>query len=374
MNKLNVDQALLALAEALKNSQPDTFLDNPKEFVKKIPFRSLSGDHINGGKILNFSSGGISDKASKEQISISDDGVVIPLFSNGFEVKGKIQADHVKTTIIEADEIRGNLRSVLDGPIEFGGPIIFEGDNIEGKGILWPGQGYTKQFIFASNPDRIFLSENLDLSRGKNISINNLKIIDETSLGTSITKSYLREVGRLKGLIVEGSATLGEYFHFDGNSNRFGIGTEQPNATVSILENDIELVLGTKNTAKAFVGTYASHGLELITDNQSRITISPDGNITLGNFKSSPVQVSINGKLAVRVNNPDPDVDLQVNGSVKFGGKLQMNGSSFPDGGSFNKGDIVWNNDPRIGSYVGWICTLTGTPGLWEPFGKIGHQ
>jgi hypothetical protein len=51
MNKTNIDQALAALADALKSQEPDSFLTSPKEFVKKIPFRSLSGDHINGGKV-----------------------------------------------------------------------------------------------------------------------------------------------------------------------------------------------------------------------------------------------------------------------------------------------------------------------------------
>jgi hypothetical protein len=70
MNKTNIDQALAALADALKSQEPDSFLTSPKEFVKKIPFRSLSGDHINGGKIQNFASTGISDTATKQQLTV----------------------------------------------------------------------------------------------------------------------------------------------------------------------------------------------------------------------------------------------------------------------------------------------------------------
>jgi hypothetical protein len=41
--------------------------------------------------------------------------------------------------------------------------IVIKGD-INGKGILWSGQGHNKQFIFNSNPDRFFISENIDIS------------------------------------------------------------------------------------------------------------------------------------------------------------------------------------------------------------------
>ena len=54
--------------------------------------------------------------------------------------------------------------------------ITIKGD-IDGKGILWVGQGHNKQFLFASKPDRFFISENIDLARGKAISINNIKKI-----------------------------------------------------------------------------------------------------------------------------------------------------------------------------------------------------
>jgi len=379
MNKTNLDQALAALSDALKSTDPNSFLENPKDFVKKIPFRSLSGDHINGGKIINFSSSGISDKASKEQITISDNGLVISKFSQGFSVDGNIHtnslsANNIVVDRIEAKEIIGKITVEEDDEPIINGPIRFVNDNIDGLGLLWNGKDYTKQFIFLSNPDRIFLSESIDLARNKNFSINNLMVLNENTLGTSVTKSYLREVGRLKGLIVEGTATIGEHFYFDGNSKRLGIGTEQPNAAINVIENDVEIIIGTNNSAKAFIGTMASHSLDIVTDNQSRIHLSADGNIVLGNFKTAPIQTSINGKLAIRIQNPDPDVDLHVAGSVKFNGKLQTHSNGLPDSGSFNKGDIVWNTDPRIGSYVGWICVQSGTPGLWEPFGKIGNQ
>jgi hypothetical protein len=379
MNKTNLDQALAALSDALKSTDPDSFLENPKDFVKKIPFRSLTGDHINGGKIINFSSSGIVDTANNAQISISDNGVSISKFSQGFSVAGNIKSDSINTSNIitdriEAKEIIGKFTLEEGDPIELTTPLKFKSDNLDGSGLLWVGKGNTKQLVFLTNPDRIFLSENIDLSRNKNYSINNIMVLNENSLGTTVTKSYLREVGRLKGLIVEGTTSLGEHFYFDSSTGRFGLGTDQPNAAVSISEKDVEIIIGSSQHGTGAIGTFNSQDFQIVTDNTARITINSGGNIVLGNPTSPPIHVNVLGTLSVNVNTPDPRASLQVSGSIKFNNRLQSHGISFPDSGSFNKGDIVWNIEPRIGSYVGWICTQSGSPGLWEPFGKIGNQ
>jgi hypothetical protein len=372
MNKTNLDQALAALGDALKSQEPDSFLTNPKDFVKKIPLRSLSGDHINGGKIQNFASAGITDQSSKQQILIKDDGVHINSLSvdrvNNLTVSGTVTSKIIKTDILEVKEIKADIKFEKDVP------IVFSGDNLEGKGLLWSGQGNTKQFIYASNPDRFFSSENLDFARGKGITVNNIKLFDESSLGPTIVKSNLREVGRLNGLIVDGSVSIGQYLMFNNETNRLGLGTEEPNGAFSIAEDGIEVIIGTKDFNKGYIGTYASHQFDIVTDNSSRISVSAGGNILLGNPKLPPVQVSVHGKLAVRVSTPDPEVDLHIAGSVKFGNRLQKVDRSYPTAGSYNNGDIVWNSEPKINQYVGWVCVQAGSPGIWEPFGKIGNS
>jgi hypothetical protein len=138
MNKTNIDQALAALADALKSQEPDSFLTSPKEFVKKIPFRSLSGDHINGGKVQNFASTGIVDTATKQQLTVSDNGVQIAnLIVDHIEnlsVSNTLTATSIKTDILEVKEIKADIK------FEKHIPIVFSGKNLEGKGLLWSGQ------------------------------------------------------------------------------------------------------------------------------------------------------------------------------------------------------------------------------------------
>ncbi len=245
-----------------------------------------------------------------------------------------------------------------------------QGETNYGKGIIFSGQGTTKQFLL-TEPDRFFSSENIELAKEKGFFVNGLKVLDAKELGSTITKSSLREVGRLKGLIVDGSVSIDNYLYYNSDINRLGFGTEAPNAALSVAEMGIEVMLGTDDDAKGMVGTFASTDFNIVTDNTSRITAKANGDIILGNFNRNPIQVSVNGKLAVGVKNPDPNVDLHVAGSVRFNNKLHMNAELPPTKGNFNKGDIIWNSNPQPRGCVGWVCTRSGDPGEWNPFGTI---
>lgn len=359
----NINQILAALGDELngiaQRGAPDT-----KEIARKLPLRSLTGDHINGGTVTNFASTGIKDTAAKTQLTVDDFGVHAKnLFVENIDnltVNGIL-----KTKVLEVEEIKADIKFEKDVPITFGG------DSLDGKGLLWAGKGYTKQLVYFSNPDRIFLSENLDLARGKNITVNNIKIIDEQELGPTITKSNLRQVGRLQGLIVDGSVSIGQYLTFNSETNRLGLGTEDPNAAFSIVDDGIEIIVGSKESVKGFIGTYASHNLEIGTDNTARITIQAGGNIILGNPAAGSSKVTVLGSLAVNVNNHDPRTALHVNGAIKFNDKIHLSGNEAPTTGAFNKGDIVWNESPYPGKFVGWVCIQAGSPGLWSGFGRI---
>lgn len=250
-------------------------------------------------------------------------------------------------------------------------PFLTIAGDINGKGILWSGQGHNKQFLFNSNPDRFFISETIDLARGKAVSINNIKILDEKELGPTVTKSNLREVGHLKGLIVDGSLSVNQYLIYDSNTDRLGLGTDQPKSAVNIIDQNVDIVIGADSTNTAMIGTYNYTDLNLGTDNTSRISIKAGGNIVIGNPATGDTKVSIIGSLAINVSNADPRSSLHVNGALKFNDKLHLSGNEPPMSGAFNEGDIVWNNYPQPGKFVGWVCVKSGNPGIWNGFGRI---
>lgn len=247
------------------------------------------------------------------------------------------------------------------------------GDNY-GKGIIFTGESYTRQFVFSQKPDKFLSTEHIGLTKDKGFYINNNPVINERELGPTVTKSSLKEVGRLKGLIVDGSVNINQYLFYNGSTDRLGLGTDEPNASFSVAENAIEVMLGTTEDMHGMVGTHASTDFDIVTDNTARITVKGNGDIVLGNTKRNPIKVSVNGKLSIGVTTPDPNVDLHVAGPVRLHNHLHMYASAPPSAGSYSVGDIVWNEAARVGGNVGWICLRAGSPGAWYPFGDIKER
>lgn len=269
-------------------------------------------------------------------------------------------SDQIESVLNSLREILKDGKEINVTEVPF---INFKGD-IAGKGLIWTGQGKPKQLIYIKDQDRFYVSENLDLAKGRSFSVNNINVLNENELGPTVTKSNLTQVGILKGLLVEGNATLNNQFFFV--QQKLGIGIADPAGTLH-LKDSVDLTI-TDGSIKA-----AQDPLNLIS-NTTKISLTPTGNIQLGDTSQPPVQINAHGKVSIKVKNPDPDVDLHVAGSVKFGNKLQKVDRSYPTVGSYSAGDIVWNSEPRINQYVGWVCVQSGNPGLWEPFGKIGNS
>ena len=56
-----------------------------------------------------------------------------------------------------------------------------------------------------------------------------------------------------------------------------------------------------------------------------------------------------------------------------FGGsmRLRAEAAELPTSGTYHQGDILYNINPVRGGYIGWVCIVGGTPGLWIRFGAI---
>lgn len=249
-----------------------------------------------------------------------------------------------------------------------------KGDTNIGKGIIWSGDGTTKQIIFNANPDRFIVTENVDISKDKAVYIGGVKTLDGSSLGSNIVKSNLREVGRLKGLIVDGNLNINQSLFYNSSLDRIGLGTYEPNASIGILKDNVELSLGVSSEFHGILGTYTNSNVDIISGNIPRLSIKNNGNIDLGNPTKNPILVKVHGKISVGVENPDPNVDLHVQGPVRINNKLHLSANTPPISGSFNLGDIVWNSEPRVQGCIGWVCLRAGSPGMWYPFGEIKEQ
>lgn len=52
-------------------------------------------------------------------------------------------------------------------------------------------------------------------------------------------------------------------------------------------------------------------------------------------------------------------------------GQRIASGTAAPVAGTWGQGDIVVNASPGAGTNIGWVCTVSGTPGTWKSYGAI---
>jgi hypothetical protein len=485
--------------------------------------------------------------------TIKDDTVIVDKLAVS-EINGDVTINGTTTTYgslningdIHSRDITANtlrVKELITDATDFGNWYAKTFDELNGKGMTWFCDEGSAQLIYRTG-NRIWATSNIDIAPNFSYMIDNIPVLSSNTLGQTVTKSNLRQVGALNALSVIGATSLGGFAFFDDNTFRIGVGTSEPNAAISIVENNVEIVIGSPIPNLAILGTYSNHDLSIVTDNVPRITIKQSGEVHIGNelsktstlkvfgsiyadsivtdtrlertssleftetrdeniynkglvwktdsfskqllMKDSPSRlwssesidipsdksyhingievlsanmlgarvlhsnlvtlgnlqeltvsgntslhgdvailsalsvkslevdtlivhehgisansilistnnndsfyadlneivigskqntrrpVKIFGALSIGINNPDPTVNLAVNGAVSFNNKKFITGVAVPTTGSFIKGDICWSENPIEHGYVGWVCIFSGAPGIWKPFGAIG--
>jgi hypothetical protein len=337
--------------------------------VPEIKDRSLSGNKIYGGSIVNFASTGIRDDSTRLVVVVDDNGILtdnidVETIVGDTTVSGNLVVEgEVHARKLHVDEITADVRQERTSSLEF---VDNKNDPIANKGLLWRTADRTRQLVYKPGPDRIWSSDPIDMHNDAYYAIDGLSVLSMNELGTTVTRSSLTQVGVLQNLAVEGNMNIDQYVFWNGDYMRLGIGTETPNGTFGIVQDDAEFIIDAEGKT-ATIGTYTTADLNVITDNAVRISVTATGKITIGSDSES--KTNVKGKLGVNVNNPTADIETA--GPVSFEGKRFEVGSSEPKSGSYRIGDIVWNSQPRPTGFVGWICVKEGTPGVWKTFGPI---
>tara|TARA_B100000780_G_scaffold63542_1_gene41376 strand:+ start:829 stop:2106 length:1278 start_codon:yes stop_codon:yes gene_type:complete len=347
--------------------------DQPSPLKAHINDRELSGNKIHGGLITLFKSVGVTDTATATQLLVDDTGITTDNVDantiSAHTVTGALNVQGLLTVErLEVTELSVDVRNERSSSLEF---IPNSGSTIAGKGLLWrDSDTYTKQLVWHENPDRIFSTENIDLSAGKHFSIGTIPVLTEEALGVTVVNSSLQSTGVLNSLEVNGNVTIDQFIFWESESNRLGIGTDAPNAALSIVSLDAEFIVEPEG-ASIKMGAWTNNDLDIITDDQTRLSIKANGVIQAGTSEAPIAVVKVFGQLGIGVNNIDADVTLSTSGPVKLDGRKMQSGATAPSAGIYALGDIVWNSNPRPTGYVGWICTRGGTPGTWKAFGSI---
>lgn len=227
-----------------------------------------------------------------------------------------------------------------------------------GVGLLWRGDDYIREFVLKNNPERLFSTSSIDVDQGKGYFINGKLALASNALGDEIVKSNLIKVGPLQDLTVNGPASI------QGNLD-IKSGT--------ITAKGIVFNNGQRNISTDANGINASQNIDISIQGR-RAFYADSSELVIGNYGDIARPIKVFGSLGVGINQIDTSLGLEVRGPVKLDGKKFIQGTGAPDIGQFNQGDICWNTNPQISSYVGWVCTTSGTPGEWLPFGAINRQ
>jgi hypothetical protein len=67
----------------------------------------------------------------------------------------------------------------------------------------------------------------------------------------------------------------------------------------------------------------------------------------------------------------DTHTDMSSRQILSYLNNISSLNVSYPTSSYHYQGEIVWNITPTTGGYIGWVCTETGSPGVWKGFGAI---
>ena len=325
---------------------------------------TVSGDTVLGefaGFYSEQNRVGINTETPAGALGIFENGVDIFLGSNKIDTAtlGTIGNDHLelvtdnttRITVANNGDVRVHGKLYAEEIITVrSSPLVFQETDSStnyGKGIVWSKpKAPIKQIVLQASPDRIWSTEHIDLQGGRYYCIDNNLVLSSNELGPTVKDSKLESLGVLRELQVAGDAAITRNL----NTTRLNIGT------TSLVDNELHAYGDLK------IGRHES------------TEISLGHSIVIGNPENYTRTVSVYGNLTVGVAVPNDGFALTVAGPVSFDNKKFMKGIGKPTQGQFNKGDIVWNTDPKASDYIGWVCVTPGEPGHWLPFGMIASQ
>jgi len=254
--------------------------------------------------LKNFTSTGIVDQATKCELIVLEDGVVVEncLTANSIEavdslrvqnlvVTGSINTDNLSWTALAADISQKTLDQLTES---------------------WNNNLVDQEVTQIQE-------HGIDFDQ---VTVNGQTIIAGNQLTRTVTESSLQSVGTLKNLSVSGEAK------FNNNTltvlnKRLGVNTEAPEKALGVWDEEVSIVIGKHKLNQAYFGTNREQSVTIGVNREPQIEINTDGLTTVKK--------------------------LQV-GLHKISHATQV------PGWSGNKGDIVFNANHGADRVFAWVC------------------
>lgn len=211
----------------------------------------ISGDRIAGGIIEEFSSTGIDDRATKCQLTITDNAVVIEqkVVSTGIDIKGTATVDSLKVKTAEVEELQGAALDVL--MLAASNKTL--SDLLE-KGLVAPQLAFDGKIL-----------------------------INKEKLADSIVTSNLRRVGTLEELQTKGDTLLTNTLYV--TNGKVGINTLEPTYALSIWDEEVELVAHKQSLNRGFIGSQRPFAVTMGAAGKENISMDVDGSVTINDLR-----------------------------------------------------------------------------------------
>jgi hypothetical protein len=260
--------------------------------------------HFTDSLIKNFSSTGIQDKANQCELTIMDDMVVVEncLTVKNFQAVDSAQVQNLVVT--------GSINTDNQSWQALSSEISQQ--TLNKLTATW-SQELVQQVVSQIQQHGVSFDS---------VKVGDTKLVDGVKLSSSITESYLQQVGTLKTLQVKGEA------HFNNNTlnvlnKRLGINTDTPEKALSVWDEEVSVVIGKHKTNQAYVGTNRDQGMTIGVNREPQIEITTDG-------------LTIIKQLCV--------------------GLHRLSHATQVPGYSGTRGDLVFNSSPGPDRVFAWVC------------------
>jgi hypothetical protein len=254
--------------------------------------------------LANFTSTGIQDQATRCELTVMDDVVVVEncLTAKSVEAVDSIKVQHlVVTGSINTDNHAWSELSSVIGQ-----------KTLEHLTTEW-NKNLVDQVV------KQIQEHGIDFDQ---VRVAGESVISGNQLTSTITESGLQSVGILKNLTVRGAA------HFNNNTvnvlnKRLGINTDAPEMALSVWDEEVSVVVGKNKANEAYIGTNRDQGVAIGVNRKPQIELSTTGLTTVK-------------KLQVGLHKISHDVQVP--------------------GWSGTRGDIVFNASPGPDRVFAWVC------------------
>jgi len=254
--------------------------------------------------LKNFSSTGIIDQATKLELTVMDDAVVVEhcLTANSIEVMDSVRVQNLVVT--------GSINTDNESWSALASSISKR--TLEQLTNEW-NDNLVNQVVKQIQEHGISFDQ---------ICIGEQKIIDGNQLTAKVTESNLQSLGVLKSLTVRGEAN---FYNNTLNvlNKRLGVNTDAPEKALSVWDEEVSIVIGKYKQNLAYVGTNREQGLTLGVNREPQLEINTDGLTTIK-------------KLRV--------------------GLHRISHDTRGPGWSGTRGDMVFNANPGPDRVFAWVC------------------